>query len=189
MPKKQVTFSSSVAGIQIMNIHEYSASEVSAAWYNDEEMEGITERCFKLLSIMESDPSRNGKVYCTRGLEGHTKLGSISKKKNRSTAIAAVLVEQSKQWKANKVDVRAIADAYKSTASSCQLWAQVVGKRDQRAAEAIYYAILEDIDSASSPTSCSIKSCNLQFPTTESGMPAAERSSPPLRNSLLATAA
>ncbi|CAJ1926349.1 unnamed protein product [Cylindrotheca closterium] len=137
--KKGVTFSSNVTGIQIMNIEDYTPSEISASWYNQEDMDRITDRCLKLLRRMESDISNRGKKYCTRGLEGHTALASISKNQNRACARAAVLMEQSKQWIENKVDDQAIADAYSSTTSSCQLWAQVVGKRDEDIAEDIYF--------------------------------------------------
>mmetsp|Transcript_33007 Transcript_33007/g.79824 ORF Transcript_33007/g.79824 Transcript_33007/m.79824 type:complete len:110 (-) Transcript_33007:143-472(-) len=82
-------------------------------------------------------------------------------------AIDAVLDEQAKQWndennnKVNNEGDQAIADAYKSTTSSCQMWAQVVGKRDEESAEAIYYADedKEDNDDATATTEpCSIKS-------------------------------
>ncbi|CAJ1965461.1 unnamed protein product [Cylindrotheca closterium] len=143
--KKSVTFSSNVTGIQIMNIDDYTPREISASWYNQEDMDRITNRCFKVLTRMESGASNNkGKKCCMRGLEGHTTTGAISKNKNRASAYAAVLMEQSKQWMRNEVDEQAIADAYRSTTSSCQLWAQVVGKHDEHTAEYIYYMEEED---------------------------------------------
>jgi hypothetical protein len=85
---------------------------------------------------MESGGSMNGKKYCTRGLEGHTTLGSISKTKARMDAFAGVLEEQARQWKENEeTDIQAISDIYRNTSSSSQLWAQVIGNQDQQAAE------------------------------------------------------
>ena len=80
-----------------------------------------------------------GRKYCTRGLEGHSRLGSISKKRNRSTAIAAVLTEQSQQWIEDIVDEEAIAGVYQRTTSSCQMWAQVKGNQDRQAADAVLF--------------------------------------------------
>ncbi|CAJ1965463.1 unnamed protein product [Cylindrotheca closterium] len=94
---------------------------------------------------MESGSSNNrGKKYCARGLEGHTKTGAISKNKNRASARAAVLMEQSKQWMRNEVDEQAIADAYIRASTSSQEWAQDVGKHDEDAAHDIYYMEEED---------------------------------------------
>lgn len=137
--RRRIIFSSSVTVIPTISLYDYTPREISAAWFNDEDMNGITNRCFKLLAKMESGLPSSGKKYCIRGLEGHTMLGSISKRKNRSAATDAVLVEQSKQCNEDRVDEHAISDAYRRTTASCQLWAQVVGKRDQEAAEAIHY--------------------------------------------------
>ncbi|CAJ1965467.1 unnamed protein product [Cylindrotheca closterium] len=130
---KSVTFHPTVTGIQIMNIDDYTAREISASWYSQEEMDRITNRCVKLLKRMESGDYNKCKKYCARGLEGHTKTGAISKNKNRASARAAVLMEQSRQWIENRVDEQAIADAYRSKASSCQLWAQIVATGDEEA--------------------------------------------------------
>ena len=51
--------------------------------------------------------------------------------------MAAVLMEQARQWDESRFNDQAIADAYRRTTSSCQLWAQVVGKRDEEVAEVI----------------------------------------------------
>lgn len=132
---KRVTFSENVDGVEILSLYDYTPSEISASWFDENEMEDITKRCFKVLKKIESG---KGVKYCSRGLEGHTAIGSIGKKKNRETAVEAVLTEQVDQWAENRHDDQAIADIYHRTSSSCQLWAQVIGKRDQEIADAIY---------------------------------------------------
>jgi hypothetical protein len=133
-----------------MSICDFTSSEISAGWYNQEDMDRITKRCLKVLRKMESRESNKGEKYYMKGLEGHTALGSISKKKNRAAAIAAVMqMEQSKQWIENKTDDQAIADAYRSTTYSGQMWAQVVGKRNEEAAEASYHIKVERHDAPS----------------------------------------
>ena len=89
--------------------------------------------------------SGRSKKYCIRGLEGHSKLGSITKKRNRTTSIAAVLMEQSNQWVDNAIDEQAIADAYRRTTSSCQMWARVVANQDRQAADAALCDVQEEL--------------------------------------------
>lgn len=135
--RKRVTFNAKVSGIETLNIDDFTPSEIAASWFNEEEMEQITKRCYKILRRMEG--GNDSRKYCMRGLEGHTSVGHIIKKKNRTAAMAAVLTVQAEQWDEQKFDDQAIADAYQRTSSSCQLWAQVIGKRDEESAEAIHY--------------------------------------------------
>ena len=136
----RVTFDTNVKVNEILTIYDFTASEISAAWYDENEMEKITQRCFKILHKVESAKSNNSTKYCMRGLEGHTTLGSISKKRNRSEAYAAVFNEQERHWN-NDEDIRiqAMSDAYRRTSSSCQMWTQVVGSRDEQAVEGYLY--------------------------------------------------
>jgi hypothetical protein len=71
------------------------------------------------------------KKYCARGLETHTKIGCIIKRKNRTESFYNVLREQENQWNEGTCDDKAIACVYHQTTSSCQMWANVVGLRDQ----------------------------------------------------------
>jgi len=136
--KRGVIFNSTIKFVEIMSIYDYTPSEIYAAWFNEEDMRGITEKCFKTIMAMESreHSSKRCFKYCTRGLEGHSTLGRIGKKRNRRIAYATVLEEQERQWGESKeVDFQAISDAYGDTASSCQMWAQVMGNRDAKAAD------------------------------------------------------
>lgn len=135
-PQRRVSFSPSVRCVATTSLYDYTPQEIAASWFDAKEMEAITTRCFKLITKMDAGLADK---YCTRGLEGHSTVGRTSKKKNRVSSIAAVLMEQSNQWVDNKVDELAIADAYRRTTSSCQMWARVMAKRDQEAAEAILF--------------------------------------------------
>merc|ERR1711935_455554 len=56
-----------------------------------------------------------------------------------------VLEEQALQWNSDEeIDVQVIADAYRKTTSSCQMWAQVVGSRDEKEVEAYQYEYDEE---------------------------------------------
>lgn len=168
--KRTVTFNPTVTGVETISIYDYTPSEIAASWYNDEEMENITRRCVGILRKMDNSTAfKGGLKYCTRGLEGHTTLGSINKKKNRATALAAVLdaqaIRQRKKNEVTIVDSQDIADVYRKTTSSCQMWANVIGNRDQSVAE----DILNEDDSIKKQTNFSMKSrTELLIPSTSS---------------------
>ncbi|KAL3938202.1 MAG: hypothetical protein SGBAC_006843, partial [Bacillariaceae sp.] len=136
---RRVTINPTVQVHDILSIYDYTASEITAAWYNEDDMHHITRRCFKVLSKFENREVKNGQKYFIRGLEGHSTLGSISKQNNRSAAYQAVFDEQERQYENEETDVQAISDAYRRTTSSSQMWAQVVGTRDEKAVEAYLY--------------------------------------------------
>ncbi|CAJ1931712.1 unnamed protein product, partial [Cylindrotheca closterium] len=148
--KRGVTINPTVEVAEILSIYDYTPSEIAAAWYNEDDMDKITRRCFKVLQRMEEcgGTKNHGQRHCTRGLEGHTTLGSISKKETRIASFVAVLDEQEKQWNENKdFDFQAISDAYRKTSSSSQMWAQVIGNQDRQAADAyLYEDEEEDVD-------------------------------------------
>ncbi|CAJ1961443.1 unnamed protein product [Cylindrotheca closterium] len=155
----------SVEVVEILHLDDFTASEIAASWYDEEEMKEITQGCFKVLQRMEYGGTKKGKKYCTRGLEGHTTLGSISKKETRTASFVAVLDEQEKQWNENKdFDFQAISDAYRKVSSSSQLWAQVIGNRDHQAIEAyLYQDEEEDEEVQATTTAVSIKSAKSVF--------------------------
>lgn len=76
------------------------------------------------------------KYHSVRGLESNTRLQASSKEMNRALAYHAVLSEQQRRNSAD-FDAEEIARVYYSTSHSCQLWAQVVGLADERAAQEI----------------------------------------------------
>ncbi|CAJ1959883.1 unnamed protein product [Cylindrotheca closterium] len=140
--KRSVNFDPNVTpAVETISLDDYTSREIAATWYDEEEMANITRRCVRILKRMETNELKHGgKNYCTRGLEGHTTLGSINKRRSRSAGVAAVLEEQARQWdESTEADTQAIADAYTRTTSSCQMWARVMGNRDQVAAEPFLY--------------------------------------------------
>ncbi|CAJ1953017.1 unnamed protein product [Cylindrotheca closterium] len=148
--KRSVKFNPNVTGVGTISIYDYTTSEIAATWYDEEEMDSITRRCVRIIKRMETNDLKEGNAkYCTRGLEGHTMIASSNKRRNRSSAVSAVLDEQARQWDESKeqTDAQAIADVYARTTSSCQMWAQVMGNRDQVAAAAFLYKDDDDEES------------------------------------------
>lgn len=148
---KRVSFHPYVQIVEVLNMEDYTPREIEAAWHSEEEMEKITERCSKVVRSMDTG---RGKKYCIRGLEGHSKLGSVTKNRNRRAAWAAVLTKQA-QWVENTSSEQAIADAYQRTTSSCQMWAQVTGRSDQQVANSILF---EDEEEGNDQVSMSARS-------------------------------
>jgi hypothetical protein len=114
---------------------DYSPEELRAAWFQQEEYARITKDCCKQVSKMEDGEILKDKKYCSRGLEPHTRLCSITKRANRKLAFSAVLDEQEEQQLLGVVDDEAIGQLYNRVSSSCQMWATTLGLRDQREAE------------------------------------------------------
>ncbi|CAJ1947859.1 unnamed protein product [Cylindrotheca closterium] len=146
--RRGVTINPNVKVHEIFPLYEYTASEISTIWYNEDEMAEISRSCAKILRRLESVGSAKESKYCIRGLETHTRLGSVVKRSNRAAARAAVLAEQARQWRNEKGEngAQAICDAYRRTTSSCQMWAQAVGRRDQQEVEAYLCNDNDDVE-------------------------------------------
>jgi hypothetical protein len=87
---------------------------------------------------MDTGEVLKDKKYCARGLEGHTRIGSSVRHKNRAESINAVLMEQETQLLKNDWayrDDETIALVYHRTTSSCQMWANALGFRDKRSVQ------------------------------------------------------
>ena len=66
-----------------------------------------------------------------RGLEAHTRGAGIIKNQNRLDVFDAILSEQQTQIRLGVIDEEEIARKYQQIASSCQMWANAIGLRDQ----------------------------------------------------------
>lgn len=162
---RRVTINTTVEVHKILSIYDYTASEISASWYDEQDMDKISQRCFKILQKYESGVSN--KKYCIRGLEGHSRLAFISKQNNRTDAYSAVFEEQQRQYQNEETDIQAISDVYKRSTLSSQMWAQVVGARDERAVEAYLYEVEDEEDVAAPPV---LESTNSKVLTPECGI-------------------
>lgn len=115
--------------------HDYTDAELEASWFQEDEYTEITMQCCKQVRKMEKGKVFKDKKYCSRGLESLTRQAAMDKAYSRRLAFDAVLDEQDEQWQLGVVDEEAIAERYAEVSSSCQLWASVIGLRDQREAE------------------------------------------------------
>jgi hypothetical protein len=132
---RRVTFSRNAAIRPTISRKGLLPEEVQAAWFTAEECSSIQDSCLKQAIKMDNGKILKEKKYCSRGLEGHTKIGRITRSHNIELSIHVVLDKQELQVGEGIVDEMALAHVYQQTASSCQLWASAMGLLDQRAAE------------------------------------------------------
>jgi hypothetical protein len=122
-----VQFSKRIRISQIMHLAEYTQEEMEATWYQEKDFARISKICIKTVHKMEKRRRRSlkNREIESRGLEGHTTTGIISKMEN----------EQEHQSCQGIYDDEAMAESYESISSSCALWARKVALSDQRDAE------------------------------------------------------
>lgn len=141
--KKTVSFQPNVQSATVLALDDYTNQELRDSWWSASEQKRISMRCFRVLDKMDSIRERiDEEKYCTRGLESHAGLASINKENCRHDATLSVLKEQERQNNNQLNDTHsadAIAEEYHKACSSSQMWAQVVGNRDQREAELYLY--------------------------------------------------
>jgi len=133
--RSAIRFKETVQGHLILGLDRYTDDELKACWYTEEENKQIEQDMMKELHMMVHGKILQDKKYCSQGLEQYLPENAIPKSENRRTAADVVLKEQSRHYETQEHYEEAIATVYKNISSSCQLWAAVVGFRDQREAE------------------------------------------------------
>jgi hypothetical protein len=63
---------------------DFSSEELKAAWFSEEEYLQILDQCNKQIHKMDQGKILKDKKYCARGLEGCTRMGSITRSKSRA---------------------------------------------------------------------------------------------------------
>lgn len=135
--KGRVRFRKRLIGLaDTLNRDDYTQEELDSAFFTDDDYEDITKDCCKQVAKMESGKVLKDKKYSSRGLEGHTLLGSVAKSENRMLSISLVLLEQERQRENDEeANQDLIALRYSQCTSSIRLWAHTIGLKDQREAE------------------------------------------------------
>jgi hypothetical protein len=134
--EKSVSFATHDTVHHTIARQDFSSEELKAAWFSGEEFLQILDQCNKQIHKMDQGKILKDKKYCARGLEALTRMGSITRSKSRAQSIRAVLEEQDALTSQGVlVDEEAIGFVYHDVTSSCQMWASVIGYRDQQASE------------------------------------------------------
>mmetsp|Transcript_20193 Transcript_20193/g.49529 ORF Transcript_20193/g.49529 Transcript_20193/m.49529 type:complete len:212 (+) Transcript_20193:68-703(+) len=135
MSERSVKFLETVHIQLVFNLDDYTEDEFNACWYSSKEYSKIEKRVMKECDKMEKGKVFKDKKYCSRGLEKFQTCNYISRKETSRKAIQSVLDEQDRQDELEVVDDESISQVYHNVSSSCQMWATVIGFRDQKDAE------------------------------------------------------
>jgi hypothetical protein len=127
-----VRFSENIRVRTTIHCNDYTPEELKACWYTGDDNQRIHRQCSKEIRKLNEGSTLKDKKYCSRGLEGYTTVGAATKKRNRRSAVNAVLDEQMIQWEEDIFDEYVIAEIYCITSASCQVRANMVGLRDHR---------------------------------------------------------
>jgi hypothetical protein len=128
-PKAKVSFAQTCKVVLGPSLDDYTAQEISAAWYNGNDYSVIHRKCGSLIRKI-----KNGKVdkYCVRGLERMTPRAIEERELTRIATYIAVLGEQNKPSYMRGDKSEAIARKYRQAAGveKCQQVAHKVGLKD-----------------------------------------------------------
>jgi hypothetical protein len=146
---KFVRFSGKNQVCKTLSRMNYTLEESKATWLSLEECQQIWRQCNKEIKKIDYGKKFKDKKYCARGLEGQTRIGSVSRERNKASAFDAVFEEQSMQWEEGVFDEDTIAEVYyRASSRRCQRWASLVGRRDHRAAKGIHGSSYEKSSSS-----------------------------------------
>ena len=126
--KRRVRFARHAEQHLIPSHHDYDIDERYACWYQHEEYEDIHCDCrLQLYNDDDDDHQEEEDEQELRGLEMQSRIGQETKLLNRLDASDIVFGLQEEGW-----SEKIIAEEYAAVSSSCQLWAYIVGMKDER---------------------------------------------------------
>jgi hypothetical protein len=146
---KKITFDEQAKIYFTISLQEISATEREAMWYSKEEFREITRSSCRQIKQLDRGKLFKDKKYCSRGLESHMRMATQTKRKNYEMSHKVVFDEQNRQRRDCVHEMEYLSSLYHSVSSSCQLWANVVGLSDQRAAEETQQEEEDDIGHSS----------------------------------------
>ena len=131
--KRGVRFSCDMYVRPCLHIDNYTDEEIENSWYNTEEI-----RCIKIEMILTVIARKKGRQLDSdqtfRGLECRTKEGSNLRSLNKVTGVEAVFDEQDNQYSIGVCDEELIQEAYRKKSAKCQIYARIMGKKDEQEA-------------------------------------------------------
>lgn len=133
--KRSIQFKEAEQVHLVIGLEDYTEDECDACWYSPEEYSKIEKIMAKQCDNMAKGKVLKNKKSCSRGLEKYQICNFIARRENSGTAMQSVLDEQERQDESQLYNDEAIAQVYHNVSSSCQMWATVVGLRDQKEAE------------------------------------------------------
>jgi hypothetical protein len=131
--RRTVSFAPSAHIRHVSHIEDYSANEIEATWYSQQEYKLMKYDIRGTVKMMARS-ERLAIDQCTRGLEHKTKEGMQRKMFNQIESISAVMDEQDRQARDGIRDETLIARAYMVYTVHCTAMAHYMALSDQRIA-------------------------------------------------------
>jgi hypothetical protein len=135
---RHIRFSEAEIIYEIISLDEYTSDEKKAYWLQEHEYYTISETVMKQVDKMERGIVLRDNKYSSRGLEALTSIAAMNRSKNRELEWDLVLEEQFRQREdegLSVLDLERIALHAKNATSGSQLWAHVIGLRDELASD------------------------------------------------------
>ena len=130
---KSVTFKPTVAARKTIHINNYTAEEIFACWWTDEEHTMIQKRTLlEASALLETEVTEEADYQksCFRGLELYVKHIAEKGTAHKDAALRAVLQEQSLQREEGSYDPEYIAEIYQDCTSLAREKASFSGVKD-----------------------------------------------------------
>jgi hypothetical protein len=140
--RRSVTFSETVAVLEMQHLKDTTDAEIAATWYDNIECEEIKKGMVATIRLMMAKKPI-GSDHCTRGLEFRTPTGAKLRKKNKLESLTAVWNEQVSQWKTGTSDAETISRVYMETSKHCREMARKAGAYDAKVVQK-YLGLLDD---------------------------------------------
>ena len=118
---KSLTFAPKVRVRKIIHIDEFTDEEVSACYYQKEEMHRVRQELRATLQMFQIGELKEDTPHFTkRGTEHRTPDAARRRSINKQMASDAVFEEQGDQWEDGLIDSEMLASIYQSASSHCQ---------------------------------------------------------------------
>jgi len=125
--RRKLSFSALVQIVSIESTSDYSDDEVSATWYDLEELQTFKRDRLKTAELWDQ---QNREGLCLRGSENHTRKGSKRRNSNIARSIQAVLEEQDMQDLDEVENADMLAHIYRIHTAKAQAAARDRGLKD-----------------------------------------------------------
>lgn len=137
--QRSVSFLRTVEIQETLHVNDLTREEIASTWYTKDDYLQMRTSMNKTIQMI-SNGKYNGDTneHCDRGLECCTREGSDQRKKNKLTALVAVLEEQERQREEDDEDDRDIAKAYILVSHRSAIAASRMGNYDEKAANEIH---------------------------------------------------
>mmetsp|Transcript_13691 Transcript_13691/g.20185 ORF Transcript_13691/g.20185 Transcript_13691/m.20185 type:complete len:171 (+) Transcript_13691:221-733(+) len=128
---QKISFSKEVRVHEVLHVDDMTDDEVTATWYERQEMIDIKMTMFRELSDMLKGRV-NEEEFTFRGLEYRIKEGNDKRRENKFNAIDAILDEQEHQFNDGVDNPEKISECYQKQTKQCKIDAQSLAKNDER---------------------------------------------------------